>query len=328
GDGPDIIDAASFSGEIITAGAMTDLLKYIESDVELSIDDFLSGPLSAMMTEDGKLLAIAPIFYVSTFVCRTGTVEIKRYDGVIHSLSRMGTPEAAFAGTCSADTFLRLAFCCGDVDDYSREEIAAILKYAARLPAGEDYSAEAENLTSGNQLLMPDTLGSGMHLMSTVLNFFGTTSIEDLTVFGLPFREGTGVVVPAMYLAIPSNSDNADGAWAFLKSLLMEGSPAENEYPLLKDRYEATKAADENSIEKGLKTYYMVNGQEIEYVFENADFYELSDALLNGVNGVYDADAIAFGIVKDACAAFFAGNKTAEDSADEILSRLNIYFSE
>lgn len=108
----------------------------------------------------------------------------------------------------------------------------------------------------------------------------------------------------------------------------MEGGPAENEYPLLRNRYEATKAADENSIEKGLKTYYMVNGQEIEYVFENADFYELSDTLLNGVNGVYDADAIAFGIVKDACTAFFDGNKTAEDATDEILSRLNTYFSE
>ncbi len=328
GDRPDIIDAASFSGEIITPGTMTDLLKYINSDAELSEDDFLAGPLKAMMTDEGKLLAIAPIFYVSTFVCRTGTVEIKNYDGVIHSLSRMGTPEAAFAGTCSRDTFLQLAFCCGGVEKYSREEIVAILSYAAELPDIEDYSAQAENLASGKQHLMHNTLGSGMHLMSTVLNFFGSMNIEDLTVLGLPFREGTGVVIPAMYLAIPSNADNADGAWAFLKSLLMEGGPAENEYPLMKARYEATKAADKENIKRGLRTYYVVNGQEIEYVFDSVDFYELSDTLLQGVNGVYDADATAIGIVNEACAALFAGNKTVEAATDEILSRLNIYFSE
>lgn len=328
GKGPDIIDVATFSGEMISSGAMMNLIDYIDSDPDISTDDFLRGPYEAMTTTKGELLAIAPVFYVNTFLCRANTMNPDGYAGVADALERMGPADTAFAGTLSRDDFLALASCCGDVDEYSQDDIEAILEYAAELPEIENLDNQAVNVASGKQRFMNSTIGSGMHLMSALLDNFASTNINDMTIYGSPFRSGTGVLIPVVYLSIPANASHSDGAWAFLKSLLTGEGTSENEYPIVKARYDDAKAADESSIEKGLKTYYMVNGQEIEYVFKNADFYELSDALLNGVNGVYDFDAAALDIVRNCSAAFFAGQDTAAAAAMDIISRLNIYFSE
>lgn len=245
GNSPDLIDVAGFSGEIIKRGAMKDLMKYIKADKSIKKSDFLAGPLSAMMTEDGELLSIAPFFYVCTLLCREGTVETGNYNGVISALEKLGPPEDAFAGTFSRDSFLSLAFCCGGADKYSCDEVAAIIEYASKLPLEEDNSREIENLQNGKQRFMRITLGAPGHLFSTAIEDFACSGLDDLTVLGMPFYDGTGVVIPAVYFAIPANAANADGARAFLQNLLYifdnknthHSYEDLNEYPLMQPIY-------------------------------------------------------------------------------------------
>ena len=331
GKTPDLIDAAGFSDEMIKRGTMKDLMKYIEADSDFGIDDFLEGPLNAMKTKDGELLAIAPSFYVSTIFCRNDMAQSREYEGVINELNKLGTPEEAFAGTLSQDFFLRLAFCCGDADKYSHEEIAAIIEYANELPPEDNHIKEHENLRNGKQRVLFATVSSSTFPINAAIQYYALKGTEDIALFGLPFREGTGVLIPMTYFAIPANATNPDGAWAFFKSYIVPDKNAEravmNEYPLLKNIYEISKKESE----KFIRGYYEQERATIGYEITDEDIIycnKLSDAILDGLSGVFDDDAKVYEIVTDACGAYFAGQKLLDATADEIVSRLGIYFSE
>jgi len=329
GNGPDIIDAASFSGDIIHAGTTVDLMQYLNSDPEIGTDDLLQGPLNTMLTDGGQLYAISPYFYVATLLCRSDTAAAQSFAGVPDALERLGSPEDAFAGTVSRETFLSLAFCCGDFESFSREDIAAILEYAASLPEEDNHSDETENLRSGRQRFTCDTLGSATHIQGVSLNSFGETDVSNISVWGTPFREGTGVLIPEIYLAIPEGSANKDGAWEFIKAMLKSEGDLDNEFPLFTANYEKFRQYAQSLIDDGVKTAYIKkDGTGAEYVFENLDYFEKSDRLLDGLSSLCDVDSEVLTIVCRCAAAYFAGDVSAEAAAEDIISRVNLYLSE
>ena len=332
GKTPDLIDAASFSGEIIKHGTMKDLMKYIEADSDFGVEDFLEGPLNAMMTKDGELLAIAPSFYVSTILCPASTAKPGDYEGVINELKKLGAPEEAFCGAFSRESFLSLAFCCGDADKYNREEIAAIIEYASHLMLEQEYyDAQLKKQISGTPRFECGGLSSMSGLFHSAIQIFGCKSVQDINLIGLPFREGSGVLIPENYFAIPANATNPDGAWAFLKSYIVPDRNANKDSlscgTLFKNTYEIAKEESGKSnrkyYEQEYETYkYKVTDEDIAYCSK------LLDEMFDNINGVLDNDAKVYEIVTDACGAYFAGQKSLDATADEIVSRLGIYFSE
>jgi hypothetical protein len=50
--------------------------------------------------------------------------------------------------------------------------------------------------------------------------------------------------------------------------------------------------------------------------------------LLNSSNRLYRPDIAVFNMIKEACSAFFADDKTAEETARIIQARIGIYVSE
>lgn len=331
GKAPDLIDVSGFSGDIIKPGAMKDLMKYIETDPDIHEEALVQGALNAMKTEDGELLAIAPKFYVFTMLCRDGAVEAGSFEGVESALNKLGSPEDAFAGTFSRDAFLSFAFCCGDADKYSHGDISAIVEYASKLPLEEDHMGEFENLRNGKQSTLPTSIGAASHLFSRAIEFLGCESFKEMSLLGLPFRNGTGALIPKYYFAIPANASNADGAWAFLKYIIMTHDDPEYRvrqyFYLRKDIYENYKT----ETAKAVNGWYEEDYKTIGYVVTDEDIkhcLEFTDRLVEGLNGVFDNNAKVYEIVNDACGAYFAGQKSLDATADEIMSRLGIYFSE
>lgn len=329
GNGPDIIDAASFSGDIIHAGVMVDLMQYLNTDSEISTDDLLQGPLNTMLSSGGEMYAIAPYFYVATLFCRAEIAEVQPFAGVPDALKRLGTPDAAFAGTMSRGTFLTLAFCCGDFESFSREDIAAILEYTASLPETEDYSEEFENIISGRQRFKSITLGSATHIQGMALNSFGEADVANIAIWGMPFRDGTGVLIPEMYLAIPEGCANKDAAWEFIKAMLRTDGNLDNEFPLLIANYEKFRQYAQSLIDDCVKMSYITKeGTGAEYVFENLDYFDMSDQLLDGLSTLCDVDATIYPIICQCAEPYFEGGITAEAAAENIISRVNLYISE
>jgi hypothetical protein len=332
GKTPDLIDAAGFSGEIIKHGTMKDLMKYIEADSDFGIDDFVQGPLNAMKTKDGELLAIAPSFYVCTILCPASTAKPGEHEGVVNELKKLGDPEEAFCGAFSRESFLSLAFCCGDADKYSREDVRAIIEFASHLMLEQEYyDAQLKNQISGTPRFECRGLSSITGLFHSAIQIFGCKSVQDINLIGLPFREGSGVLIPENYFAIPANAANADGAWAFLKSYIVPDINANKKSlscgTLFKNMYEMGK---ENS-KKFAQGYYEQEYETYKYKVTDEDIAycaKLLDEMFDNINCVLDNDAKVYEIVTDACGAYFAGQKSLDATADEIVSRLGIYFSE
>jgi hypothetical protein len=331
GKSPDLIDASSFSGDMIKHGTMQDLMKYLEADPDLKEKGLVQGALDAMKTKDGELLTIAPKFYAFTLFCRKGAIDTGKFEGVADALNKLGSPDEAFAGTLSREAFLSFAFCCGDADKYSSKDIAAIIEYASKLPIEEDHTSEYENLRNGKQRVLPTVVGATSHLFSRAIEFLGCESFKEMELLGLPFREGTGVLIPTYSFAIPANADNPDGAWAFIKKIIMTHDDpwftTRQYFYLRKDIYENYKESSEKSVRKKYEEDY----ETIGYMVTEEDIAqskELTDKIVEGLNGVFDNDAKVYEIVTDACGAYFAGQKSLDATADEIVSRLGIYFSE
>lgn len=145
-----------------------------------------------------------------------------------------------------------------------------------------------------------------------------------MSIVGLPFSQGTGIIIPSCRLAIPASADNKEGAWEFLKYMLLSeyGTYLESPYcPILKAEYERLVDHDVQKIDAGeLK----INE---EYVTEKSYISEY-DQLLSGVYGMYDMRAPEYEIVCSGAEPFFNGYKTVNQVAEDIYSRLSIYHAE
>lgn len=320
GNAPDIIDTAAFSNQILKEGALEDLLPYFEADADISTSDLLQAPFNAMLNKNGKLLGISPSFLIWTLV--GGRSEPALQEGTVtERLRALGDPESTFAGTLSRDTFLALAFCCGNTETYSEEDITAILEFAYLLPNTEEGNA-GKNVSEGRQRLLALTCSHNI-FWRDYREYFGGNA-GDMNIVGLPFIQGTGIVVPSCRLAIPTSAENKEGAWAFLKYMLLSEYDAylESPYcPILKAEYERLVEHDVEKIDAG---ELMINE---EYITEKSYISEF-DQLLNGVCGMYDMGAPEYEIVRSGAEPFFSGYQTANQVAANIYSRLSIYFAE
>ncbi len=320
GSAPDIIDASTFSNQILKEGAQEDLLPYFEADADISTSDLLQAPFNAMLNKNGKLLGISPSFVIWTFVGSSSEPSLPE-GTVTERLRALGDPASAFAGTLSRDTFLSLAFCCGNTENYSVDDIAAILEFAYSLPNTEEGNA-VKNISQGRQRLLALTCSHSIFWRDYRQYFGGNAG--DMNIVGLPSSQGTGIIIPSCRLAIPASAANKEGAWAFLKYMLLSEYDAylESPYcPILKAEYERLVEHDVEKIDAG---ELRING---EYVTEKSYISEF-DQLLNGVYGMYDMGAPEYEIVRNGAEPFFNGYQTADQVAANIYSRLSIYLAE
>lgn len=320
GNAPDIIDTATFSNQILKEGALEDLLPYFEADADISTADLLQAPLNTMLNENGKLLGISPSFLIWTLV-GNGTEPSLPEGTVTEKLDALGNPDTAFAGTLSRDTFLALAFCCGNTDKYSVEDITAILEFAFSLPIIENGNT-TQDISDGRQRILAITCSHSIFWRDYRQYFGGNAG--DMKPVGLPFSRGTGIIIPSCRLSIPTSSGNKEGAWEFLKYMLLSeyGTYLESPYcPILKAEYERLVKHDIQKIDAGeLK----INE---EYVTEKSYISEY-DQLLSGVYGMYDMGAPEYEIAYSGAEPFFDGYQTANQVAENIYSRLSIYHAE
>lgn len=336
GAGPDLIDAGSFSPDLLRGGVMTDLMTLLENDGEIGPDDLLAGPLRAMQTEKGELFAIAPSFTPLTYLRHTDgagtlTAGMRQFDGVAASLEELGDPHTTFADSHSRESFLELAFCRADGAVYSEEDIKAILEYAAQMPLMENKRWLGYDgipiLNARTAVSCNSSMAS--HLLITSLECFGDENVENLEVFGLPFCEGTGLLDPRVYLAIPYGAAQSQGAWEYIKFLLRYTE--RYDLTLYRPTYEAAKAEFARGVERGecaVELDIYGSGDWVEYKITDMACYELFELVLDGLGGIYLEDDALIDLVNRGAAAYFAGEGTVNEAARAVWSRLELYLGE
>ena len=332
-DDVDLIDTSFLPDNALDAGFLTDMLPYIDQDSELSREDFIQ-PLFNAMIKDGGLYEYTEKFTMLTmsthpelFPGREGwTVEYIEgllaehpdVDALWHSLDReLVLCYFSYAATaefidwedmsCSFDSpafshWLRLIKELPYSGEYNENAKLLNISHDYAMDAGFScrYMAKGDYVVAG----FPETEGSGSYFLR----------------LGSPINELTRSMGDNTRLGIMASGHNKDGAWRVVRMLMThsDGYGIDGGIPVYKDSFE--KAVDLDVTDR--------EDPRFGIAYYNADDAAHIREQVYGTEKLARYDEQIFAVIRSEAEAYFAGQKTAEEAAGQIQSRLSIYLAE
>lgn len=336
-------------------GVFADLNTFLEKDEELKKEDLLPNILTALSSEDG-LFRIAPSFAVTTFAAKTTEVGEEPGWTMEEAMSLLASkPEGTqLLSEMTASNFLYYTvWICGeqyvnwDTGEcfFDREGFIRTLEYAKNLPTEIDYSTITDDesywLEMENQYRNGKTILSLQHLSAFRDYNYAKQGVfgEDITLIGFPVDEGMGAGLNfSSPMAISALSKNQDAAWEFVKGFFTEEyqEALDYDFPVRVDSlkkleekaWEKPYYIDEQGKKQEYDDYFYVGGMEIPVEpMTPAETAELVDYILS-LDKLCIYNETIYNIVMEEAAGYLEGEKTAEEVAKVIQSRVKIYVSE
>ena len=364
GNMPDILSVAESIPyrQLAAKGLLEDLYPYIDADEQLSRGDFFPNVLSAMEL-DGKLYAACAGFAVNTAVGASSVVGDTpgwTYDDYYAALATM--PEGCDGFDIGVDRDTMLEACLAlDMTDYvdwaagtcsfDSEDFVKVLDFCKPFPDASyyenyEYTAEdspANRVAQGKQMLCVATFSSTDFFYMDYDKVFGGQA----TCIGFPTNKGVGNTLAMLEsYAMSSSCHNKEAAWQLLRGFLTE------EYQMEGNYLPTNQKTFEKQLEKAMKVEYEKdangnylldeNGERIPVsrgsVYDGMETYNiyattprqaqmLRDVIASATK-MMDYDTSIINIVKEEAAAYFAGQKTAQEVCKLIQSKVNIYINE
>ena len=314
GDGPDIIcfnglDPAPYG----RAGALVDLYELIDSDPELSREDFVA--LGAFESGD-ELWSLAPCFTISTCVGLESVVGdglgwtfedfFALYDSLeagqkmIATMSPLIFVENTLDGVLPELVNYETASCCftdGRFEEYLR--LASGLETADET----DWESYAARFASG-EIVLNEQMLRNIRDLAALEEYYG----QALTPIGWPSFDGScgSRLLTTSDMGIVSTG-NTDAAWEFLRFILSD---------------EKTQA------ELSLASIPISRAAAEEQLSEAESRSDTMLGLLEGLTHKDSAGSTISKIVLEEAAAYFAGAKSVEDTCEIIQDRAETYIAE
>ncbi len=335
----------------VSKGLFQDMTDYFKNDPELSKNEYLEH-IMEVFKNNGKMYKIIPSFYVETVL--TGAEDAP--DGNTWTINDL--EEAAkkknveykniFGPSTRSDIFnmaLRLTgsqFIDWDTlkCSYNSEEFIHLLEFVNEFPESIDeeelYNTDTSTFWRENKSIAE----------SIYLNGFSDFNYEakgtfgkDVSLVGFPSGNGSGAAIfPSFQLTVSASSKVKDGCWEFLRFFLSD------EYQKTIDTAWPVSMKYVNALADAAKkrpTYTDENGKEVEYDDtwyvgeQEVIITPMTDDEVKQVIGYFDTlnqlgtynDAVD-NIISEEADAYFSGQKSAEEVADIIQSRVQIYVNE
>lgn len=353
GNIPDILitNASMNIQSYASKGLFCDMYEFIDSDSELDRSDLLTNVLSAFET-DGKLYNFTSSFMVSTVIGKTsifgdGYIDFDRLADI-----RSGFPEDTniFAGMgkddvlqyglrMSADSFIdyKSGECYFDSDEFIR-----LLEFAGSFPSSAELSMDDNFWRRLDVMyLEEDTL-----LMAPMLSCYGDYYCyekgyfgDNVSVVGFPSvsgEQGSAIFINSGF-SISAKSDNPDGAWQFVRTLLLPEFQNDTEdFPVRISALE-TKAKKEMSLSNDEYYYAILTMGDLSLTSGKAvaDIGTPAQSDIDRINKLITSvprlelyNSTIREIVAEEASAYFAGSKSAKEAAEKIQNRVKLYLSE
>ena len=343
-------------------GMLADFYELIKTDSEVSLDNYCTNVFKAYES-NGKLYELVYNYYIDTVIGKRSIfgdetqITWKKLNEVMNEY-----PEAAsFRNTIDRETILNwaLQYNYGEYVDsdkatcnFNSDSFKSVLEFASRFPESIDYDSlynddgiallQEQQFMNNTALLDTFSITNLSDIRSSVLSQFG----EDVTPVGFPNNQGQGSSIKAIgSLAIAERSENKQKAWEFVRQFILpeqQMAKMDESYhyglPVYKEALNKlvshmTEKPFYIDSETGEKVYYdnivMINNEEV--TIEPATKEE-ADRWMNFILSVdkkADNDTQEMTkIVSEEAAAYFEGQKTVDDVAQIIQSRMSIYLSE
>lgn len=354
GNAPDIIDLSGGSvNQYIEKGVLEDLYPYFDKDSELKKENYVQSVFKAYEKE-GKLYAAMPTFSINTIIGKTSDVG-SEMGWTMEALMALvkSKPEGTQVFDYGTKESILSTLCTFGLDNYvdwstgkcsfDSEDFIKLLEFSNQFSSDSEYTYDenapstATKIREGQLLLMMTNI-SDVASYQMYEAMFG----EPITFIGYPTSSGTGSSISPsdVVLGISSKSKNKDGAWEFIRTFLTPEYQTKDNmwgFPVL-------NSALEDTFKKAMEPEYYTDetGNQVKtmktswgYDDFNFDVYEATqeqvDAvknLIDHADSVYEYNSEMYKIISEEAAAFFAGQKTSQDVANVIQSRVQIYVNE
>ena len=351
---PDILllDESMPVESYMNKGLFENLKPFIEKDSELDINNFMPNIMEAF-SQNGKLYILVPSFSIRTLIAKTSEVGAERGWTVQEAMSLWdskpegtefvnGSTQAEMLNNCMSMASSQFINSESGKCSFDSEEFIHMLEFINRFPKeiGDDYYSDDywENYDSqwrtGRVLTSCSYIGDFRNYNVIEKMNFG----EDITMIGFPSSDGDGsVIVPGNEFAMSSKSADKEGAWKFLRTFITDEYQSEiYGFTLsIKQLEELAKQAMEKPYyedENGNKVEYddIVYVDGVEMIIDPMTQEEADDFLnqLYSFHQISRYDESLNQIISEEAAAYFAGQKSAEEVAKIIQSRAQIYVNE
>ncbi len=359
GNVPDILGTNELPVDRLAAkGYFEDLWPYIDADTELGGREGLVKPVfNALTNDEGKLWVVVSDFYVLTLMGPSRLVGDEpgwSFDDMYAALEQL--PEGAEVLSYYYTRDEAMQSCCAMLMDdlvdwetgecsFDGPEFVNILNFVKMFPETIDY--DSIDYSDYNQFDEYTRLLTGKQLLSEIyLSDFSWWREYDVlmgggTFIGYPAGSGSGSAFGlSTGLVMSSTCKDKDGAWEFMRTFLTSDYQEENcwnfgtnkEYfdEQIANAMEPTYNVDENG-EQVLATWNVwAGGEKVGEVNQNASQEDVDRvlALIEATDKAYGYDDTLYDIISEQCGAFFAGDKTAEETAKLVQSRMTLYVNE
>ncbi len=356
GNIPDIVCVSNSDSleNLASKGLFVDFNELIKKDQNFNREDYLQNIFDAF-ERNGKLYTLVPSFYPFTVMGKTTDVgsEMGWTMDDLESLVASKPKETKIFSDVVKSTILAYgSYMCMDeyVDwdkgtcNFENEEFIRLLEFANQFPESYDQSesnyeerSSEEELAyrNGKTLLQVNNLTdfSDFHRIQKVA--FG----EDVTFIGFPNASKNGSAISANFeLSISAKSGNQDAAWDFVKIFFDDDYQDLVSYvwpvklsSIEKKKEEAQKVdtyTDENGKEVPYEETYMVNGKEEKLGTVTDEECQKVMKFLKSLNQVMRYDMKVYEIMDEETGAYFAGQKSATETAKLIQNRVQTYLNE
>ena len=351
-DSPDLIDLSYVDiNNLAGKGALEDLTPYMANSQTANGEKFVSSVLEAYRI-DGVQVAVPKRFHVATLMAKSSLVGEEpgwTLDDVM-ALAE-AHPDAKLMQYVNQVEALRLCmmYSSNSFIDYETgkcsfdsPEFIKVLEFANRFGEWEEMEESFPSMLQSGRILLSDTSYGDVQ----EYQMYNLMFQEEATPIGYPTFDGSpGIFVTGNEIyGISSQSTYKDGAWAFLESVLADdkvdwGFPSRKD--LLEEVFERAMTADYQLDENG-EPMKDENGNPIEmpkttwgYDDWQTEIYAATQEEIDEIRFLIDNARLAsnnseeiFSMISEEADAYFAGQKSPQDVAKIIQSRVELYVKE
>lgn len=350
---PDIvvINSGMPVDSFIDKGVFLNLNPYIEADEEISKED-MAPNIVALGSKGDDTYILTGAYTITTMAMKQSLVP----NGETLTLEELRQIEQKYGNLAfrdvTRDDIIRYAMEMNyseflDVKtgkcEFNTPEFYELLEYAKQYPAEIDWESMDENYWMESETAFRDNKALLGYYSVGYFNNMGWTEQgqygEEVAFVGFPGSEGTtGVIYPYFQMAISKDCEHPEEAWQFMRQFYTYEGQKELDYgiPLnlqvMDERLEEAQQRPYWIDEEGNKieydeTYWIDNQEIIINPMTAERAQEVKEYVLS-VDRMYYYDSAIIDIIVEEAAPFFAGQKTAEQAADIIQSRVQIYVNE
>ncbi len=352
---PDILDLSGLNiKQLASKGLLEDLGEYLDKSSALKREDFLENILNAF-TYDGVLTCIPTGFELSTLVGKSSDVGEEpgwTLEELIAYAQKHPGAELLDHSSKSTIMYYLMAYNEDSFIDWTKgeckfdtDEFKSLLTFANSFPGDEEveYSEVSTpvRIQRGEVLLQAAYIYDFREIQMYYEIFGG-----DITCKGFPSADGSSGTALSAYgmYAITTKASHKEGAWEFLEGFLQEendrysfGFPTKKAKldEMVQEAVTVQYYKDENGqlvmdengnpIEIGVGGSIGYGDWSYEYRRPTQEEVDLVLKLMDTAKPITSSNTEILNIINEEAAAFFAGQKSVDEVAKIIQSRVKVY---